>query len=211
MIRRLGLLVSLAIVAGVAFASSAQAATVIGQTGPFDECSGGGFGGQVELTSAGPSYTVPFDGTITSWSAASDSASEQTKLLVLQPVSGTTFHVVAKSDFGTFTSAGVQTFPVQIPVHAGEVIGEWGQLCLISTGNSGDQLASFEGSEPAIGSDPDFGGVVGPGNAADLSATVEPAPITPPQKKCKKHKKKHKSAAQIAKKKCKKHKKKHSH
>jgi hypothetical protein len=175
MARKLGLIVLIATAAGVTLASPAQGATVIGQTATADECSGGGYGGQVQLTSAGPSYTVPFDGTITSWSAASDAPGVETKLLVLQPVSGTTFHVAAKSDFGTFASPGVQTFAAQIPVKAGQVIGAWGQLCLIPTGNPGNQLASFEGAEPATGTDQDFGGIVGPENAADLSATVEPA------------------------------------
>jgi hypothetical protein len=195
MARKLGLIVLIATAAGVALASPAQAATVIGQTGTPDECSGGGFGGQLQLTSAGPSYTVPFDGTITSWSAASDATGVQTKLLVLQPVSGTTFHVVAKSDFATFSSPGVQSFPAQIPVHAGQVIGEWGQLCLIQTGNAGNQLASYEGAEPAIGTDQDFGGTVGPENAADLSATVEPAVTGRRAAAVKKCKKKHSKKA----------------
>jgi hypothetical protein len=198
--RRFGLAVILATVAGCALAASAQAATVIGQTGAPDDCSGGGYGGEVQLSTAGGlSYTVPFDGTITSWSAATDASSVQTKLLILQPVSGTTFHVVAKSEFSTFTSTGVQTFPAQIPVQAGQVIGAFGQLCLIETGNAGNVLGSFGGPEPAVGTDQSFPGGP-PGNAADLSATVEPIASTPSAtgqrdaaiKKCKKkHKKNH--------------------
>src|SRR5262245_32694104 len=111
MIRRIVLSAALATLSALALAVSAQGATVIGQTGAADDCSGGGFGGQVQLSSAGPlSYTVPVDGTITSWSAFGASGL-QTKLLILQPVSGDTFHVVAKSEFSTFTSTDVQTFP----------------------------------------------------------------------------------------------------
>ena len=212
MIRRIALSSALAALSALVLAVSAQAATVIGQTGAPDACSGPGYGGQVQLTTAGMlSYTVPFDGTITSWSAATDTSGVQTKLLILQPVSGTTFHVVAKSEFSSFTSTGVQTFPSQIPVKQGQLIGAFGQLCLIDTGTSGNQLGSFGGPEPATGTDQSFFGGP-PGNAADLSATVEPtptgqAPVTPAKKKkCKKHKKKH--PAESAKKKCKKKKKK---
>jgi hypothetical protein len=165
-----------------AFAAQAQAATVIGQTAPSTDCSGPGFGGQVQLSSTGVSYSVPFDGTITSWSAASNEAGVQTKLLIFQPVSGTTFNVVAKSDFGTFTSAGVQTFPAQIAVRAGQVIGDYGQLCAISdAGASSDHFGVFEGPEPATGTNQDFPTASSPGSRVDLSATVEPtAQPTPP-------------------------------
>jgi hypothetical protein len=208
MVRRIALISLVTAVAGLGLAASAQGATVIGQTAPPSNCSGGDFGGQVQFI--GGNYTVPFDGTITSWSAASDETGLQTKLLVLRPVSGTTFNVVAKSDFGTFTSTGVQTFPAQIAVHAGEVIGDWGQLCDIATTGS-EEFGTFMGPEPAIGASPEFLSA-GPGRLVNLSATVEPgtpapAPPTPPitkhKKKCKKHKK-HKRSAESAKKKCKK-------
>jgi hypothetical protein len=214
MARRVTLISLVTAVAGLGLAGSAQGATVIGQTGSIGLCSGSEFGAQVQLT--GGNYTVPFDGTITSWSAASNSAGAETKLLVLQPVSGNTFNVVAKSDFGTFTSTGVQTFAAQIPVHAGEVIGDWGQLCDIGTGGS-EVLGGFEGAEPAVGTSPEFA-PFGSGRLANLSATVEPgtptpAPPTPTppatkhKKKCKKHKKHKRSAESAKKKKCKKKKK----
>jgi hypothetical protein len=207
MIRRVARRVALLTVFGIAaLASSAQAATVIGHTAPSTDCSGPGFGSQVQLSATGVSYTVPFDGTITSWSAASDSGGAQTKLLVLQPVSGTTFNVVAKSEFGTFTTSGVQTFATNIPVHAGQVIGDFGQLCSIDgAGPSSDHFGIAEGSEPPTGAGQDFPGSSQPGNHIDLSATVEPgATPTPPKhkKKCKKHKKH--SASSAKKKKCKK-------
>jgi hypothetical protein len=214
MIRRVGLISLVAAVTGLGVVASAQAATVIGQTGPPDTCSGSNFGGQVQLSATGVSYTVPFEGTITSWSAASDEPGAQTKLLILQPVSGTTFNVVAKSDFGTFTSTGVQTFPAQIPVHAGQVIGDFGQLCGIDdAGPPGDQFGIFEGFEPAAGTNQDFPDSSSLGSRTDLSATVEqtaaPSPSPSPsqpvanKKKCKK--KKHKRSAESAKKKkCKK-------
>jgi hypothetical protein len=217
MMRRVSLVSLVAAVTGLGVVASAQAATVIGQTAPFNDCSGPNFGGQVQLSATGVSYTVPFEGTITSWSAASDELGAQTKLLILQPVSGTTFNVVAKSDFGTFTSTGIQTFPAQIPVHAGQVIGDFGQLCGFDVaGSPGDQFDIFEGPEPATGTNQDFPGPSSMGSRVDLSATVEPtaAPSPSPtpaqpvaKKKCKK--KKHKRSAESAKKKkCKKKKRK---
>jgi hypothetical protein len=195
MMRRVGLVSLVAAVTGLGVVASAQAATVIGQTAPPNDCSGSNFGGQVQRSATGVSYTVPFDGTITSWSAPSDELGAQTKLLILEPVSGTTFNVVAKSDFGTFTTTGVQTFLAQIPVHAGQVIGDFGQLCgFDAAGSPGDQFDIFEGPEPATGANQDFPGPSSMGSRVDLSATVEqtaaPSPSQPVanKKKCKKRK-----------------------
>jgi hypothetical protein len=213
MLGRRSLISLVALGAGLGIVASAQAATVIGQTAPSNDCSNPDDGAQVQLASTGVSYSVPSDGTITSWSAASDTPGTRTKLLILQPVSGTTFNVVAKSDFGIFTSAGVQTFPTQIPVHAGQVIGDWGKLCAIDhAGPSSDHFGIFESSEPPIGASPDFSLSSLPGSWVDLSATVEtPATTTPTtptkHKKCKKKKKHKRSAESAKKKKCKKKKK----
>jgi hypothetical protein len=131
---------------------------------------------------------------ITSFSAASNSASTQVKLLVLQPVSGTTYNVVAKSDAGTFTAAGVQTFSTQIPVRAGQVIGDWGYICGLGTSNPADHFHYFSGGDPALGAPQAFP-IAGPGGVrANLSANLEPpAAATGPTgeraaalKKCKK-------------------------
>lgn len=172
MLRKLGLAVFLATAAAVGPASSAQAATVVGQTAPLLGCHAPGYGGAVQNPPTVPSYIVPSDGTITSWSAATDGAGAQTKLLVLQPGTVGHFQVVAKSDFGTFTSTGVQTFPTQISVRAGQWIGDWGKLCWF-TSSGGDAFFSFAGPEPATGADQTFPDANGPGLRLDLSATVE--------------------------------------
>jgi hypothetical protein len=112
---------------------------------------------------------------ITSFSAASDSASHQVKLLVLQPVSGTTYNVVAKSNAGTFTAAGVQTFPTQLPVKAGQVIGDWGYICGLGTSNAADHFHYFSGADPALGAPQAFSIAGPPGVRANLSATLEPS------------------------------------
>jgi hypothetical protein len=153
---------------------------------------------------------------ITSFSAASDSVPAQVKLLILQPVSGTTYNVVAKSDAGTFTATGVQTFPTQISVRAGQVIGDWGRICSIDpTGNAADHFHNFMGGDPTLGAPQDFPLSSSPGTRVNLSANLEPSAAAPgpapgpgtsgaAQKKCKKQK--HRAAA-AKKKHCKKKKK----
>ena len=190
--------------------ASAQAATTLGQTGPAGTCSNN-FGQVQDAGGSAPGYTVPSDGTITSFSAASDATSQQVKLLVLQPVSGTTYKVVAKSDPGTFTTIGVQTFPTQIPVQAGQVIGDWGYICGLNAGTPADHFHYFSGGDPALGAPQDFGTAGPASHRANLSATLEPSSTAsggpaPTVKKCKK--KKHKRSASAAAKKCKKKKKK---
>ncbi len=190
--------------------ASAQAATALGQTGSPGTCSDN-FGQVQDAGGSAPAYTIPADGVITSFSAASDAGSHQVKLLVLQPVSGTTYNVVAKSDPGTFTAAGVQSFPTQISVRAGQVIGDWGYICGLSTSNAADHFHYFGPSgDPVLGAPQAFP-IAGPPHArADLSATLEPSTAAAGPtgeraaalKKCKKKKKK---ASKKARKKCRKH------
>jgi hypothetical protein len=196
-VRRVLLLASTAGVLGM-FAAPAGAATTIGQTAPFTDC-GSSYGQVQTQTGASPSYTVPSDGMITSFSAAGDTVGAQTRLLILQPVSGSTYNVVAKSDFGTFGSAGVQTFPTQIAVHAGQVIGQFGNVCGFDTGNPADSFHLYAGSDPAIGANQDFTASSSPGARIDISANLEPNAAATGQraaalKKCKKkHSKKARS------------------
>jgi hypothetical protein len=189
--RRVSLVIGTAVLVA-APAAPAQAATVIGQTAPSSDCSPSATYGQVQISTGGPpSYTVPFDGTITSFSAAAPGGGAFTKLLVLQPVSGSTFNVVAKSDFGTFSGAGVQTFPANIPVKAGQVIGQYGVICAIDGTLPGDSFAYFNGAEPATGASQDFPVPSLPPSRIDISATIEPPTTTTGQraaakKRCKK-------------------------
>jgi hypothetical protein len=166
----------LAVTGAVLFAPAAQAATTVGQTAPVTGCGAPGSAQVQSLTGHDPRYTIPFDGVITSWTAATNTLSSQAKLLVLKPVSGTTYQVAAKSAFGTFTvtSPNTQTFPAQIPVQAGEVIGAWGEVCAFITMDSGDGFDRYTGAEPALGADQNFnGGLVGSART-DLSVTLEP-------------------------------------
>jgi hypothetical protein len=180
LLRRIALTAVLAAVCGGPV-GSAQAATVIGRTGlPVFHCWFGPWG-MVQGSNAGSvSYVIPFDGTITSFSAPADIPGTRTKLLILQWISGETYKVVAKSDFGTFSTTGVQTFPTQIPVKAGQVIGAYGTVCAQGTGNSADFFRTFDSPEPTAGTDTIFPFSSGPGLRVDLSATVEPFASVPP-------------------------------
>jgi hypothetical protein len=157
---------------------SAQAATTLGQTGPVGLCNGG-YGQVQDPGGSPPGYTVPVDGVITSFSAASDLAATPVRLLILKPpVSGTTYTLVAKSEQVYFSAPGVQTFPTSISVQAGEVIGDWGYICGTPTSNPADHFHSFNAGDPALGPR-DFPTANPPDNRANLSATLEPTPAAP--------------------------------
>ena len=173
--RRIAACVAAAISAAAMLAAPlapAQAATTIGQTAPPDGCSDGA--AQVQpFVGAPPSWVIPSDGVITSFSAASDTAGLQTKLLILRLVSGNTYNVVAKSDAGTFTAVGVQTFPTRLSVQSGQLIGNYGRVCSIFTLALPDTLGLEAGPEPATGADLTFLLFL-PAQRTDLSATLEP-------------------------------------
>ena len=159
---------------GLGFAP-AQAATTIGQTGPPATC-GSGFMEAQFLTASSPTYFVPSDGVITSWSAASNVAPQQAKLLILERVTNgppPTYRIVAKSDYGTFGAVGVSTFPTQIPVRMGQEIGVYGYACAFIS--PGDVAAASGGMipEPAIGQEQTLTSLGGD-RRADVSANLEP-------------------------------------
>ena len=153
--------------------ATSSAATTVGQTGPSVGCSPASTGNVQDLVAGPPTYQVPTDGVITSWSATESTAGKQTKLLVLRPVSGTTFNVVAKSALETWTAGDTETFATQIPVQAGELIGNWGEICAVA-GTPGDQFHFFTGADPATGADQAFASAGTNGFRLNLSANLEP-------------------------------------
>jgi IPT/TIG domain/PASTA domain len=121
-VRRLLLLVTLTCAFAVP-ATAASAATVsVGQLGvPGQEC---GFGERNANTFAAPGYTVPIDGTIIEWSfqTGPNAPSAAARMKVLS-VSGNSYTVVGESVFGMLTAGAINTFDVEIPVKAGDVLG----------------------------------------------------------------------------------------
>ena len=149
-------------------ACSAGAATTIGQSGASSDCSGPNYG----YVQDSPPASIPSDGVITSFTGSSTGSGQQVELLILAPVSGTTYHVVAKSGLAIFTASGVQNFPTRLSVQAGELIGQYGMACALPA--SGANFHYFTGAEPAIGTDQAFPFAALANHVVDLSASLEP-------------------------------------
>lgn len=77
------------------------------------------------LTSSGTSYVVPFPGgAITSWSTNAGAGAGQTLgFKVFRPLGPGVFQVVAHDGPRALTPSAVNTFPVSLPVRAGDILG----------------------------------------------------------------------------------------
>lgn len=162
--------VALCVAAAVAPAS-ARAATTIGsdlaRPGGSGFCVGDSAGTRctlLQLTLGTADQAVRADGVITRW-AVRDAGGE----LALRVIDGAAGqrHVVASGPAVQATGSGVQTFPAQIPVRAGQRIG-------VELGESGylpisfrDEQTTGERYVPALGADP-----AAPG-ASDVARTYE--------------------------------------
>lgn len=108
-------------------ASSAPAATQIGET--FD---GGNVGCPADATrlqavSVGEQYAAPTSGVITSWSHQAGLSPIQLKLKVARPQAGTTFTILGESMLKSPVPNTLNTYTgVRIPVQPGDVIGLYG-------------------------------------------------------------------------------------
>jgi hypothetical protein len=162
------------VVALSASAPSASAAVTIGsmeQQGLSISC--GSPQGRVQLTPpAGETYTAPSDGVITSFAFPGPGLPPpgQTKLLVLEPVGGTDYRVMAAGQFET--SAGfINTRATRLPISAGQTIGAYGFTCVASPASPG-MTGRFMGAEPPVGATQSFPNL-DPGRML-LQATIEP-------------------------------------
>jgi hypothetical protein len=231
--RRIGLLFALGSVAGVALAvpSGAFGATTLGETFVPDSC---GTDTYIQTADPGNHYMVPFDGVITQWSYQSDSTPPggiRFKVGRTSPGAdlslNTDITIVGQSATETLAPSALNTYGTQIPVKAGDRIGEFipddcSRQDSLYTDHYFDadvqpgvtELFTVEDFQQDISAvvepDCDKDGLGDETQDADLSTCPQPAaPVQPvvKKKKCKKHKKKH-SASSAKKKKCKKHKKK---
>jgi hypothetical protein len=211
-LRRLISALLLAATASACWASAAGAATVkIGSPLTDFNSQYGATGTNTtaansSLAQYGAYTSSPVTGTITQWHVTTITPGEFA-LRVLRPAAGGQY-TGAGSAPQTVTSTGAHTYPANLSIQSGDLIGldiPDGGAVAAENGNGSTYHrwipALAEGSTDPINSD--FGGEI------LLSADVQypdPAPATPAKKKCKK-KKKHKRFAESAKKKCKKHKK----
>lgn len=70
-----------------------------------------------------PELQVPFDGTVTSFSVNSGSATGKVELRVLRPAGNGEYTGAGTSPKETLAATGVNTFVVSLPVKAGDVLG----------------------------------------------------------------------------------------
>lgn len=145
---RLGLTSCVVTALGLAGAASASAVTTIGQLAPGNSPPATCFfpaDTNIDYVQpsavGGPSYVVPAGGAaVTSWSTkAAIGANQQFKLKAFRKVAEpATYQVVGHDGPHTLASGVLNTFPVNLPVQPGDVIGLHTQV------NSGDSACIFD-------------------------------------------------------------------
>jgi hypothetical protein len=178
-IRRLAATFAIGTFLVIVMAAPAGAATQVGETFvpvPPDYVSGGS--GVTDLQSGSPAgqYVVPFAGTITSWSFdAPATGVPKLKFKVARSTGGNGFLIVGEDGPRSPTAGVLNTYATQIPVEAGDLIGEYRVSSgLFARTDSAYSVRTLLG-DPASGSSPTFD-PPGGGLQLDLSATLEPLP-----------------------------------
>jgi hypothetical protein len=127
MIRRVGLALLLTSCGLTVFAGQATAASTstIGQLFvPNDNSCMGDFTALQSAVASGSSYTVATGGVITSWSfLTGSSAVPNLKLKVGRPLPNGSFRFIGEGTAGPQSPNTVNTYPANIPVQVGDVIG----------------------------------------------------------------------------------------
>jgi len=175
--RRFGVVLATAAIAAssVAAAPSASAATQIGETFAmsFNFC---GADTLLQSGSPGGQYAAPFAGVLTSWSFTAGPTPPQRKLKVARPAGGNSFTIVGESELKAPTPNALNSYPVRIAVHPGEVIGFF-QSTAGSCGARGSgpdySFHYVSGGDPAPGTTTVF---AGPNSNTqwDIAAILEP-------------------------------------
>lgn len=165
---------------------SAGAATVqigavaeIGSGAVPSAISSGGFA--VGLGEASGTYSVPPGyGSITAWSHSAGATAGVLTFKVYRPTGAPREFLVVGSDTQTITAGSVQTFPVQIPVQAGDRIGLSSDDVELAyeTSDPGDQIGFF-GSDLPVGATRATDGEPFPDFKLDVAATLTSDPPPP--------------------------------
>jgi hypothetical protein len=158
-------------------------ATTVGQT--FDPAVANTcFGTEWDVLQAGrasgPSYAVPSDGVLTSWSFQASSTSGQTthmRMRVFRPT-GTPHQYTVVADGSSVLqtippASGLHTFPTGISVRAGDFVGinSTDGTCATNTGNAGDAYDFHSGGTIPSGTPTNF--TASTGWIWDISARLE--------------------------------------
>jgi hypothetical protein len=157
------------LLAGSLVATPASAATLVGSTfTPNAECAGAFVATFVQ--SPTPAYAVPTAGVVTAWRFAASITPPRMKFKVLRPSGGSTFTVIGSSDEVKPVASTTSTFPVRIPVLAGDLLG----MSVLSPGGcatlSGGTFQYVQGDAPT-GSPLVYSSATG---TLDIAANVEP-------------------------------------
>ena len=158
----------------VAHATTAWGSTTVGQLfDPIDGCAANSIYLQTSVPS-GNGYTIPSDGVITKWSYQFDAvAPSGVRLEVGSPGSAGMDTMVAQAMATPETPGAVGSYPAQIPVRAGDIIGIFvasGGNCITGFG-TGD-IIDFHAGDLSPGASDTFTPVSG--NRVPVQATVEP-------------------------------------
>jgi hypothetical protein len=149
-VRRVLLLAGLVL---VALPAGSALAKTIGRTG-------GKVGCPAESAYGDTNYVVPSGGgTITSFSFRSDSSNTGGQLVffVLRPAGSGSYKVVGKTGLVTLAGTGLETFPANISVRAGDILGFWpkGQVgfsnCARKVSSGGGYIQSAITTNPKVG------------------------------------------------------------
>lgn len=160
--RRWGFRIALTALCGLsallAMGATASAQVTLGQlataTTPAGNCDFGLPYDELQASvAAGNSYTAPSSGVITSWSTqVGANPGQMLGMKVYRPAGPGTFQVVGQ-DGPRALIAGLNTFAVNIPVQAGDILGIFLPAgaqsdCVIETGLAGDMISYQEGNAP---------------------------------------------------------------
>ncbi len=176
-----GLSVVMAI-AALGICSSARAEITIGQLGPLAqirECGPASGRDYLQGTVAsGNGYVVPTAGLLTSWTTMSEKTGSM-GLKIFRPVAGR-YSVLAVDGPMMLPASLPKTFPVSIPVLAGDVVGIEappfaGAGCTFDTGFDGD-VVRYRVERTDVGGTVDFDQTE-TGGRLNISATLLPPPV----------------------------------
>ena len=118
-----------------------------------------------------PSYDMPSDGVITSFSTRTNASDKTARLVMVEPVTATTFAVKAKSAPMPTLNGVVNTFSVRIPVKAGWKLGATLAGGCGHPGSGTDDLVFSDGN---VDTDPVLTAVTVGAFRLDLAAELEP-------------------------------------
>ena len=157
----------------LAIASPASAVTV-GQTGT------GGLGGCASGVYADTNYVVPAGGgTINSFSIQTDAGDvapgNSVNFKLLRPTGGNNYLVVGESGPKVVAGTGLETFAVNIPAQAGDILGMFVVGIKCHRISAGGVIFDLTATDPAVASTVTLNGTSG--SSLNESANLVPAPV----------------------------------